>query len=240
MRNMMPLLPRSRNTDCFSDTSIRKLQEAMLPYRAGADGFLFTEGEPATKAFYIETGRVNLTKASDDGKELVFFTFREGDLVGQIEPFRDTRQSFNAKPSDNSLLGIVDKKDIEALLLRHGDFAVEFMKWMGRMHALTQNHFVDLLHHGNPGALCSALLRLSNLYGTEHENGIRISEKMAVADLAAYIGATGTSASKMLEHLRQEQIISYESGYIVLKDLDYLRKGCHCEHCPEPVCRISR
>lgn len=65
------------------------------------------------------------------------------------------------------------------------------MKWMGIHHRLTQTKFRDLMMYGKPGALCSTLIRLSNTYGEElDDGGVLINKKITHTDLSNMIGAT--------------------------------------------------
>ena len=133
---------------------------------------------------------------------------------------------------------MIQKSDLEVLLWQHGDLAVEFMKWMGLMHRLTQTKFHDLLMYGKPGALCSTLIRMSNSYGIPGEDGMFISLKLTNSELSDYIGCTRESVNRMLSDLKKSRAIKIVDGYITITNLEYLRDICKCERCPKEICRI--
>lgn len=229
---------RQSNTDCLSPEHVIKLKQIMYDYNAPAGTHLYWEGDPTDKLFYIKRGRVKITKATDDGKQLIMYMFQTGDLFGELETFHTSHHNFNAETAEDSLIGIIQQKDLEVLLWQHGDFAVEFIKWMGQMHRITQTKFRDLMMFGKPGALCSMLIRLSNTYGKPFGDGMLISTRLTNNELAEMIGATRESVNRMLSDLRKQGVIDYHNSLIVIKDPTYLRDLCHCENCPGTICRV--
>lgn len=229
---------RHSNTDCLAPEHMSKLKQIMYDYNAPAGTHLYWEGDPTDKLFFVKRGRVKITKATDDGKQLIMYMFQTGDMFGELETFHTSTHNFNAETAEESLIGIIQQKDLEVLLWQHGDFAVEFIKWMGQMHRITQTKFRDLMMFGKPGALCSMLIRLSNTYGKPFGDGMLISTRLTNNELAEMIGATRESVNRMLSDLRKQGVIDYHNSLIVIKDPTYLRDLCHCENCPGTICRV--
>jgi CRP/FNR family transcriptional regulator len=226
------------NTDCLSPEHMVKLKQIMYDYNAPAGTHLYWEGDRTDKLFYIKRGRVKITKATDDGKQLIMYMFQTGDMFGELETFHTATHNFNAETAEDSVLGIIQQKDLEVLLWQHGDFAVEFIKWLSQIHRITQTKFRDLMMFGKPGALCSMLIRLSNTFGKPFGDGILITTRLTNNELAEMIGATRESVNRMLSDLRKQNVIDYHNSLIVIKDPMYLRELCHCENCPGTICRV--
>jgi CRP/FNR family transcriptional regulator len=226
------------NTDCFSEGNLSRLKEIMYVGHFPAGAQLYWEGDPADKLYFLYKGKVRITKSTNDGKQLIIYMHQEGDMFGQVDSVDGSSHSFGAEVMEDATVGIVQQKDLEMLLWRHGDLAVEFMRWMGLMHRLTQTKFRDLMLFGKPGALCSLLIRLGNTYGSEEEEGILITKKLTNSELASMIGTTRESVNRILGDLKKAGAISYEHGHIVIRDILYLRDICHCENCHKDICRI--
>lgn len=234
----MPVQNQNTNTICFSGDNFSKILETMYEHHVAEGSYLFWEGDAADKLYFIKKGRIKITKSTDDGKQLTLYIYQEGDLFGQMDPFGNSIHSFNAEVTEDSSVGIIQQRDLETLLWQHGDLAVEFMKWMGLMHRLTQTKFRDLMMFGKPGALCSTLIRLNNSYGKDAGSHRIIDKKITNTDLAEMISATRESVNRMLHDLKNMEVIALDKGYIVIKDLNYLRDLCHCEDCPGSICRV--
>ncbi|AJY77710.1 regulatory protein [Paenibacillus beijingensis] len=222
----------------FSEENMERLQGVMYAKSARAGSYLFWEGDAADKLYYVKKGQVRITKSADNGRTLTLYLHLQGDLFGQVDPFRDSVHGFNAEVTEDSEIGIIQQKDLEVLLWQHGDLAIEFMKFMGLMHRRTQTKFRDLMMFGKPGALCSLLIRLGNTYGQPGDNGIIIGMKMTNTEMADMIGTTRENVNRMLSDMKKEDVISMEEGHIVIRNLNYLRDICRCESCPKEICRM--
>ncbi|BFH61632.1 MULTISPECIES: Crp/Fnr family transcriptional regulator [Paenibacillus] len=238
MSNQLNVIEARGNTSCFSEQNLERLMVVMKDRIIPEGSHLFWEGDYSDKLFYVKRGRIKLTKSTDEGKELILYMYQAGDMVGQADPFFSTKHSFTAEVIEESEIGVIDQKDLEVLICQHCDFAIDFMKWMGIHHRLTQTKFRDLMMYGKPGALCSTLIRLSNTYGEKHGDTILIHKKITHTDLSNMIGATRESVNRMLSDLRKKDAVEYENGMIVIKDLEMLQDICHCELCPNEICRI--
>ncbi|AEI39986.1 Crp/Fnr family transcriptional regulator [Paenibacillus mucilaginosus] len=222
----------------FTDENLEKLKGIMYSKQVKAGSYLFWEGEPANHLYYMKKGSIKLSKTTDAGNKITLYIHHTGDLFGQITPFQQSLLSYDAEVTEDAEIGIIQQKDLEILLWQHGDLAVEFMKWMGMMHQMTQTKFRDLMMYGKPGALCSLLIRLSNSYGHPQEDGIVIRKRMTNAEMAEMVGATRESVNRMLNDMRKEEAITIDNGQIVIRNLEYLRDICHCEACPKEICRV--
>jgi CRP-like cAMP-binding protein len=222
----------------FSTDNYQKLQSIMYPISVEAGSHLFWEHDPADRLYFLKSGMVRITKMTDEGRAFTLYLHQAGDMFGQVDPFLDSVQSFNAEVTKDSEIGIIQQKDLEVLLWQHGDLAVEFMRWMGLMRRMTETKFRDLIMFGKPGALCSLLIRLSNSYGIPHGAETIIDLKINNSEMADMIGATRESVNRMLSDMKKENVVMNYNGCIVIKDIDYLRSICHCENCPKEICRM--
>ncbi|WP_040951389.1 Crp/Fnr family transcriptional regulator [Gorillibacterium massiliense] len=228
----------NRNTEVFSEENFKLLEQIMYESKFAAGTHLYWEGDSSDKFYFVKSGSVKITKSNDEGKLFILYMHHDGDLFGQIDGLQGSTHSNNAEVLEDSVIGVIQSKDLEILMWQHGNLAVEFMKWMGLMHRLTQTKLRDLMMFGKPGALCSMLIRLSNTYGAPHGKNILITKKLTNNDMADMIGATRESVNRMLSDLKKDDIIGQENGYLVLKNMDALREICQCENCPTNICRI--
>lgn len=225
----------------FSEEQFERLAELMYPKRAEAGSHLFWEGELAGKLFYIRSGKVKLRKSTEDGKDFILSILQPGDMICVPEDGMRAVYSFSAEVIEDADIGIIQWRDLEILLYRHGDFAVRFMNWMALMNRITESKFRDLLLYGKPGALASTLIRMANSYGIVSPEGIHIRLKLTNTELAEFIGTTRESVNRMLNALKEEGTIDIRKGTIVILQLEALRAMCHCPACPtcpKEVCRI--
>lgn len=239
MAQVQPIvLEPLQNTHVLSGQSFALLKHMMIEHKVAAGTWIFNEEEKAAHLYYIKRGQIKLSKTTEDGKELFLSLFQEGDLFGELGRFGELTHSYNACTTQDSLIGMIHLRDLEGLLCQNGALAVEMMKWMELMHRITQMKIRDLVVYGKSGAICSTLIRMANSYGEYHPKGILITKKMSNTELGGFISATRESVNRMLRNLEKNGALEQERGYIIIKDIDYLKNICHCEHCPLEICRM--
>jgi CRP/FNR family transcriptional regulator, cyclic AMP receptor protein len=203
------------------------------------ESILFMDGDIAKNLYLIKSGRVKIGKTTLEGKELTLYICQESELIGELALFQpNTTYTTTAEMLDDGEIGVISKKSLEELLSTNGKLALEFMKWMGAAYRRNQSKFRDLILHGKHGALYSTLIRMTNSYGKNVENGILIDLYLTNQELAKFIGTPRESVNRMLSELRKNKIVSIDNGYITIHDLEYLKRFIDCDDCPPDVCRI--
>jgi len=233
-----PDLNPTRNSTAFSSESLKKLQQIMYVQYWEANVNVFREGDASNSLYFVQSGKVKLTKLSEEGKDYIMSLFHAGDFFGQLDPSSVSIHPFSATTLEKCTIGVLQRGDLEVLLWQHGDLAIDYMNWMAFMHRLTQTKFRDLMMLGKPGALCSTLIRLSNTYGIKDENGIQIRMKLTNAELAHHIGCARESVNRMLGELKRAGAVQMNDGMITITDLPYLQSVCKCEMCSPELCRM--
>lgn len=202
--------------------------------------FLFQEGMEADELYILNSGRIQISKVSADGRELSLRICGVGDIVGELTLFTESaKYLLNAKVLEGGFVSVIKKEQLEEQLLQNSALAFEYMKWMSDHFRRTQTKFRDLVLHGKKGALYSTLIRMTNSYGVEKEDGILIDIALTNQELANFAGTARESVNRMLSDLRKNSIISVNKGFITVHDLQFLKNEINCEDCPIDLCNIE-
>lgn len=200
--------------------------------------YLFYEGDNPENIYLVRSGKVRLSKMTADGKEFSMHLKQRDELVGEVGLFNDMSISVTAEVVEDAILVKFERTTLEDIFRKNGEIAVAFMKWFSRHTQSTQAKFRDLILCGKTGAFYSTLIRFSNSYGVQKDDGILINVQLTNQDVANYIGTTRESVNRMLNDLKREKIIGVEKGYIIIKDLPFLKNYLHCGDCPVEICTI--
>jgi CRP-like cAMP-binding protein len=215
-----------------------KASEKIVKFKKGT--FLFREGQEAKEMYIILSGKVQISKMNAEGKELYLRLCKENDIVGELTLFTiGPRYLFNAKVLEDGEAAAINIETLEETLFNNSQLAYQFLKWMNDHIRKTITKFRDLVLHGKKGALYSTLIRLSNSYGIEKEDGIHINVPITNQDLANYCGTARESVSRMLGELRDGGFISIHKKRIIIHDLQFLKQEIDCENCPIEYCNID-
>ncbi|HSI67522.1 MAG TPA: Crp/Fnr family transcriptional regulator [Planococcus sp. (in: firmicutes)] len=202
--------------------------------------YLFQEGDAVEALYIIREGKVQIGKVTPEGRELSLKICATNQLIGEIRIFSEpANYRLDARALEDSSCYRIALSDLEDELLKNSGLAIAFMKWMGIDQQKTQTKFRDLLLHGKKGALYSTLIRLTNSYGVEREDGILIDMVLTNQELANFGGMTREVVNRLLAELKRNGTISLHQGKIVVHQLQLLKDVIHCEECPVYLCRID-
>lgn len=202
--------------------------------------YLFHESTPASDLYYIINGKVEVSKVVPDGRELTIRISSENDLVGETVLFsQNPKYMMNAKMMEDGTVAVISKEALEEKIASDSHLAVEMMTWLSAQNRKNQAKFRDMLLHGKKGAFYSTLIRLSNSYGTEAEDGKVINLPFTNQELANFCGTSREVVNRMLAQLRKNNVISIKKGHITILDFDYLKQEIDCENCPIEICTID-
>lgn len=202
--------------------------------------YLFHESTPASDLYYIINGKVEVSKVVPDGRELTIRISSENDLVGETVLFsQNPKYMMNAKMMEDGTVAVISKEALEEKIASDSHLAVEMMTWLSAQNRKNQAKFRDMLLHGKKGAFYSTLIRLSNSYGTEAEDGKVINLPFTNQELANFCGTSREVVNRMLAQLRKNNVISIKKGRITILDFNYLKQEIDCENCPIEICTID-
>ena len=213
----------------LSTENIDKLQGIMNSKKLSAGQHLFWEGEQVDKMYYIQSGRVKLRTSTESGKEYLISIKEEGSLLGEFGGLNeDLHYDYRAEVTEEAEVGVILLNDLKKLMYQFGNFAVEFMSWIGSNYRETQTKLNDLLFNDKTGALASTLIRLSTSYGVKCADGILITIELTNKEYGDYIGTSRESVNRLLNTWKREGIIDYIDRKIVIRNIDKLYDICEC------------
>lgn len=227
--------------EIFSKENFNKFLSIMTFSQVKAGNYLFWEGDESDKLYYLHSGMVKLRKSTEEGKDLILSIMKKGDLLGEYGGSVNKFHGYSAEIIKDAEIGIIKIQNLENLIIQNGDFAVEFLNWIGLNNRVIQSKFRDLLLFGKTGALASTLIRLSNSYGVKSADGIVLGIKLTNTEIADFVGMTRESVNRLFNTWKDEGTIGTVNGHIVIRNMEDLRGICNCPSypsCPKEICRI--
>ncbi|OVE74753.1 hypothetical protein BVX97_06520 [bacterium E08(2017)] len=192
----------------LSRETIIKLSKLALKKNCAKNAVLFSEDTHGDSMFLLADGAVQLSKITPDGNEIVIRTIKPGDVFAEVVLFEKDRYPVTAIAVSKSTVYSFKKDDILDLLNERGfrnDFITNLMQKMRylaeRVRYLTsydveQRFFMFLEEH----------------YGDTAEIEIDLSKK----DLAAAIGTTPETFSRLTKRLQSEGKIEWSGKQLVI------------------------
>jgi CRP/FNR family transcriptional regulator, cyclic AMP receptor protein len=178
---------------------------------------VFSQGDPSSKVFYIQKGRVKMTVVSRNAKEAVVAILGDGDFLGESclagQPLRMATAS---AISPCSILEI-RKSAMMRVLRDEQAFAERFIAHILARNIRFEADLVDQLFNSSEKRLARTLLLLAR-YGKEGRPE-SVVPKISQETLAEMVGTTRSRVSFFMNKFRKLGFIEYNGGLSVHSSL---------------------
>jgi CRP/FNR family cyclic AMP-dependent transcriptional regulator len=178
---------------------------------------IFSQGDPADAVFYIETGKIELTVLSQQGKEAVLAILGVGDFFGEgCLAGQPLRMATAAAATDCSVMRL-EKSAMIRVLHDEPEFSALFMSYLLTRNIRIEEDLVDQLFNSSEKRLARLLLLLAN-FGKEGKPE-PVIPKVSQETLAEMIGTTRSRVSFFMNKFRKLGFIEYNGGLSVHSSL---------------------
>ena len=180
---------------------------------------LYEQGRTPRYLFFIEKGRVKLTKVNELGKELITHVYSENEFFGYNPLLREVPYEESAFALEDSKVRLIPKEDFQELLLGDREFTAHFIKILATEASVTEQQLIDLAYSSVRKKTANALLSLIKEEDPEEPITIIATRD----DLASVAGTAKETLIRTLSDFKSEGLVSIQGSKIKLLDLDALR-----------------
>lgn len=169
---------------------------------------VFSQGDPADAAFYIQRGKVKLSVVSSGGKEATVALLGAGDFLGEecVAHSQQLRMATAMAITEAAVLKI-DRKEMVRALHTHHDLSDIFVSYLLSRNRRVQEDLVDQLFNSSEKRLARTLLLLARFgkEGTPETVVPKISQEV----LAEMVGTTRARVNFFMNRFRKLGFIEY-------------------------------
>src|ERR1022692_2262121 len=206
----------------LAEGELALLTQRAVPRRYAAGEIVFSEGEPCSGLYVVETGHVRIFKSSANGREQVLSIDGPGSSIAELPVFDGGSYPASVTAIDEAKLLFVSKQDFQALCLAHPQVALKVLRVVGaRLRRLVgiieELSFTTVRHR-----LASFLLRLAQKEGKHNAEGLEFSLPANNQELASQIGTVRELVSRNLSRLQAEGLVTVEGRTVIVRDLKLL------------------
>jgi CRP-like cAMP-binding protein len=156
--------------DIFQDLSPLEIenigeQTTMATYKAGH--LFYMPSDPGEVLFILKQGRVQLYRISSDGRKLIVAVLYPGALFGHMALVGQHLYSTFAEALDDCLICVMDRLEVERLLMAKPQVAVRFLESIGLRLFEAERRLEESVFKRIPARLAGLLLRLNTESGND-------------------------------------------------------------------------
>jgi CRP/FNR family transcriptional regulator, cyclic AMP receptor protein len=188
------------------------------------DAILMIQDEHDDRLMLLLAGRVKVTRAAEDGHELVLSIRGAGELLGELA-FIDRLPR---------IATVTALEPVEALVLSGQRFrdhleetprvAVVLLESVAGRFRESNVRWLQFATLDTLGRLASRIVELAERYGEPGDQGLVIPMPITRADLASWTGASRASVAQALQTMRELGWLATERRRMIVRDIDALRE----------------
>ncbi len=179
---------------------------ALSGIKLAASEVVFAQGDAADAVFYIESGKIQVTAASPQGKNGVVALFGPGDFFGEGCLTSEPRRLASAVATAASGVVKIDKATMKRLLHERQDFSEKFTAFLVTRNIQVEADLVDQLFNSSEKRLARILLILTHF---NQDGGLHSVPMVTQQVLAARVGTTRSRINHFLNKFRRQGLIEY-------------------------------
>jgi CRP-like cAMP-binding protein len=181
-------------------------------------------GDQDEKVYFIETGQINLSLLSPEGKECLLAIHGSGDVFGELGLAGLARHE-SATAMQETKLKQIPCSQFFARLSRDSLFE-GFVRYLAVRVADQQQVIANLVTADSEQRLGQTLLQLARTMGKKDPRSIRIELKISHEELSEMVGTTRPRISFFMQRFRNLGLIETNSDhFLIIKEhklTDYL------------------
>jgi len=199
---------QSNKADLAVDSLLGKTVKGkqLLRHRKGAK--LFSQGDEADAIYFIQTGRVQLTVVSPQGKKAVLAIMGARDFLGEECLVEDSRRTSTATIMETSTLFRIEKKAMLQAIHLQTEFSQEFVASLLARNVNLEEDLCDQLFNHTEARLACALLKLSRAGRHAKLPEVRV-HGVTPKKLADIVGTTPSKVIFFMNKFRKLGVIDY-------------------------------
>jgi CRP-like cAMP-binding protein len=200
-----------RLVTCIEMREVRRRQVIYLP------------GDPGQAVFFVNGGRVKISKVTRDGKELTLAYRGPGEVFGELVMIDGGPREEMAEAMENALITELERGEFERLVQKEGMIGYRLSKVIAQRRRDVENKIEQLIFKDVNAKLAELLLRLATEYGIEDSRGTLVSLKITHQEMANLIGSTRETVSLTLSQFKRRGLIQTDGRKVILADREGLR-----------------
>ena len=214
-----------RQVDLFSglaSAELRRLGELVDTDLREQGEAIYRVADLSDRIYVLKSGTIKLTRTSADGKELILYYVRPGEVFGETAITGQELRNGTATVVEDAFICSIRSDDLEGYLGRNPGLALELSRIISRRKQKIENRVIDLVSKDVRTRLAQALSELVTDFGCAEERGTLIDLPLTQSDLAQLVGSTRETTSTIFNEFRRDGWVDSEGRSIWVLDPEAL------------------
>jgi CRP-like cAMP-binding protein len=207
----------------LNDRDLDKVIHLASRQKYHKDNMILIEEEVGSTMFIILSGKVKISRISDDGREVILSILSDGDFFGEMSLLDGHTRSANVTATDESELLVIRREEFLQMLKDYPQIAINLLKELAQRIRKSDEHIKSLSLQDATGRVATTLLRIAEDSGMFRKGQVEISELPLQQDLANMAGTSRETISRVIKSLTDDGFLKKHGGKIIILDYERFR-----------------
>jgi CRP/FNR family cyclic AMP-dependent transcriptional regulator len=192
--------------------------------RFAAGEVIFHEGDPGRSLCVLDSGRIKITAASEQGQEALLAVVGPGEFFGELALFDDSPRSADAVAIESTQTLNLTREDFLKVLDQYPAVARHLLAVLARTIRRLTAELSDIVFLDVDSRIAKRLLDLAESHGQDTADGRLIALALSQAEIGQMVGATRESVNQCLRRFQSAGLIKVARQKIVVLKPDALQR----------------
>jgi CRP/FNR family transcriptional regulator len=184
---------------------------------------VFAESDPGEGFHFIRSGKVKIIKLAADGREHILNILGPGEVFAEVLLFNDAPYPATAIAVEDSMVGVIRNRELEALLTEHPRLAVHIIRVMSKKLLYIQSKVKSFALADSQAKVAQTLEYLLDRYGRQTGRGVEVALEINRQDIANMSGTTRETVSRVFRTLKDDGVLEDDDRRIIVREPRRLR-----------------
>lgn len=188
------------------------------------DTTILRENETGSALFVIISGKVKVSRVSDDGKEIILTILNESDFFGEMAILDGLSRSAGVTAIEETELFMIQRIDFLNLLQEHPEISVALLQELTRRLRASDMKIKSLSLRDAEGKVATVILQLADDIGKIKQGKVEIERLPFQHDLANMAGTSRETISRTIHAFAKRGLIELEGSRLRINDYEKFKK----------------
>lgn len=179
---------------------------------------------PKHNVVIVMSGTVKVSTLTSTGHEKVLFYLIGGEILGESSYFVDDHIDVKALSVEDVTVSYIEDTKLDKFLIQYPNTYRFFIHSLIRKYRIALSQINDFLAESPKTRIASTLYRLAVLTPKNSNSRYSINLTMTHQELANLIGCSRVTVTRIINELKNENIIDIKNKEICILDMEALKK----------------
>jgi CRP-like cAMP-binding protein len=185
---------------------------------------VFAEGEQGDTLYIVLEGKVKIGRRAVDGRENMLSVMGPSDMFGELSLFDPGPRTATATVVTDARLASLAHAALRPWITDRPEIAEQLLRVLARRLRRTNDALADLIFTDVPGRVAKQLLALSERFGSQESEGLRVHHDLTQEELAQLVGASRETVNKALADFASRGWVRVDSRALTILDAERLAR----------------